>query len=814
MATLEHSHHDEDVQLEIVGMTCASCVMHVEKALKAVPGVQEADVNLALEKAHVQFNLDSPVNPKDLVEAVVQAGYQVRTESRQLAVSGLDEAPSRERAIRAAAHVAGVVRVHANAADGRLIVERVRGAAKDDELLGELASAGVEASVVQGPGEADPRIKEARDARWRLGIALLFTLPLWAAMVKMFLHVGPAFFVNPWFEAIPATVVQWGPGWSFTRRAWLNVRHKNANMDVLVATGTLAAWGVSVYGVLFHAPLYFDSSATVITLILVGKYMEAVAKGRTSQAISQLLALRPKTTRRVHDDGQVSEVPIDDVVLGDRLEIRAGDRIPVDGRVIRGEAMVDESMLTGEPDWKRRGVDGQVHAGTVQRGDRTFLMEATRVGADTVLAQIVQTVEEAQAAKAPVQQFADRIANVFVPTVLVVALVTFVGTGLVTHDWSQSMLRAVAVLVVACPCSLGLATPTAVMVGSGLGARLGILFRNGEAIERTARVTTLALDKTGTITEGRPTVNQVISFSTMEEAAVLGLAGALEQGAAHPLASALVKASEGLDRPLVEDVYAEEGQGMVGQWEGQTVLIGNEKLLENYGVSLPPEWANQLLSYAEDGRTVVWLAAEEKVVAAIVILDRIRTDAAQAIKRLKERGYRIMMLTGDKKATALRVAHEVGIDTVWAELSPKDKADHIEAAEAAGEVVAMVGDGINDAPALARAFVGLSVANGTDVATQTAQITLMRPEVGAVWQALGIGQKTMSKIRQNLFWSLFYNILMIPLAAFGVLSPMIAGAAMAFSSVTVVSNSLLLNRAKGGLLYGTGNTIDQGDALR
>lgn len=794
--TTEHAtpRQDAQMQLEIAGMTCASCVAHVEKALKKIPGVETAHVNLALEKAQVHFNADT-VGTRDFVSAVSQAGYAVRTESRTFLMPGLEEAPVRDRAERIARSLEGVVRVQTNATKGCVTVEWIRGVGTPDAVMEAFQHGGLSLSLVDDGVEIDVRKLEAREARRRLGFSILFTLPLWAAMIRMFLGVGPAWFTNPWMEFGAASVVQWGPGFSFTRRAWLNVRHGNANMDVLVATGTLAAWTVSVYGVFAHAALYFDTSATVITLILIGKYLEAVAKGRTSAAIEELLALRPKTTRVVDRSGEVTEVAVQAVAVGQILEIRPGDHIPVDGQVQKGQALVDESMLTGEPDLQVKTASETVAAGTVHRGDRAFRMEATRVGRDTVLAQIVEAVEEAQAVKAPIQQFADRIANVFVPIVIGIAVITLLATGLALGDWRVALLRAVAVLVVACPCSLGLATPTAVMVGSGVGARVGVLFRNGEALERVARVTAIALDKTGTITEGHPELEQVVAADAVTEPHLIGLAAALEQTSNHPLARAILHAADAADIAPVEDVYTEEGQGMVGFLNGETVLLGNAKLLDAYGVTIPGELATKMDSQAEAGRTVVWLAQGDTVLGALVIADRIRTDAQLAIRALRARNIDVVMLTGDRRATAERVAKEVGITDVRAELSPQDKAAFIASSEAAGKCVAMVGDGINDAPALARASVGMAVASGSDVATQTAEVTLMRSEVGAVLQALTVGQKTIAKVRQNLFWALFYNVVMIPLAAFGVLSPMIAGAAMALSSVTVVTNSLLLKYA-------------------
>lgn len=784
----------QELQLEISGMTCASCVHHIEKALQKVPGVDTADVNLALEKARVTFN-PSVVGTPDVVRAVTRAGYQVRLDHRVISVPGLEESPVQARAEQAVKSVESVVKVHSNPAKGTVTIERIRGQGDDAGLLTALRHAGLSATVLDDAMPVDARWKETHDARRRLGVSLLFTLPLWAAMLRMFFNLGPVWFANPWLQFVSATVVQWGPGYSFTRRAWLNVRHGNANMDVLVATGTLAAWTVSVWGVFAHAPLYFDTSATIITLLLIGKYLEAVAKGKTSEAIQQLLALRPKMTRLVDASGQVVEVPAESVTVGQHLEIRSGDRVPVDGKVVSGSGLVDESMLTGEADLQRKDESAEVSAGTVHRGDRAFRMEATRVGRDTVLAHIVNAVEEAQSAKAPIQQFADRVANVFVPIVIGMALVTFFATGIWTGDYRVALLRAVAVLVVACPCALGLATPTAVMVGSGVGARLGVLFRNGEALERVARVNWVALDKTGTLTEGHPEVERVMIIGDADAARILGIGAFLEKSSSHPLAQAVVRAAAKVDPVPLEDVYTEEGQGMVGLLDGGTILLGNLKLLDAYGVSPEPTLVDQLEADAARGRTVIWLAEKEAILGALVIADRVRPDAASTIRALSNRGIRTVMLTGDRNSTAERIAQDVGISDVRASLSPQDKANVIEEAETSGHYVAMIGDGINDAPALARAYVGMAVASGSDVATQAAEVTLMRSEVGAVLQALTIGKMTIGKIRQNLFWALFYNVLMIPLAALGVLSPMIAGAAMAFSSVTVVTNSLFLKYA-------------------
>lgn len=786
----------EEVQLEIAGMTCASCVSHVEKALKTIPGVAAADVNLALENARVRY-FGGAARPEDLVRAVSQAGYHVRTESIEFVVDGLEEASVQSRAERAARSASGVVRTAVNAAQGVLTVEWVRGVGSVGAVRQALTLQGFSADVLGDEQHAaDPRRREAVGALRRLAFSVLFTVPLWIAMGHMFFGWGAAWWTQPWLEFAAATVVQWGPGYSFTRRAWLSLRHGNANMDVLVATGTLAAWSASVYGIFAHAPLYFDTSATVITLILVGKYLEAYAKGRTTDAIRQLLALTPQTTRLRQTDGTVQEVGVDDVVPGNFLEIRSGDYVPVDGMIVEGLGLIDESMLTGESELAPKAVGSQVAAGTVHRGDRNFVMTAVRIGRDTMLAQIVHAVEEAQSAKAPIQRFVDRVANVFVPIVLFAALATFAATGLVLGDWRVALLRAVAVLVVACPCSLGLATPTAVMVGSGLGARRGVLFRNGEALERLAQVDMVAMDKTGTLTVGRPRVVNVAAAEGGSDNEAMALAAALEGGANHPLAEAFRVGATGLALPTVTDVYVEEGQGLVGEWNSETVVLGNELLMKAYGVEVPDGIRQRADTESGAGRTVIWLGCGKAVLAVFVVADALRPDAPATVAAMRRRGYAVAMLSGDKDATAAFVAAQAGIDDAHGGLSPKDKAAWVSAAEGQGAKVAMVGDGVNDAPALARAYVGMAVASGTDVARETAEVTLMRSDVSAVYEALSIGRQTMGKIRQNLFWALFYNVLMIPLAAFGVLSPMIAGGAMALSSVTVVTNSLLLNLAR------------------
>ncbi|MCY0877389.1 MAG: heavy metal translocating P-type ATPase [Firmicutes bacterium] len=782
-----------EVELNIQGMTCASCVLHVEKALASVPGVDHCEVSLALERARVRLSEDGP-NAAQLVDAVKRAGYRVATEEQALVVAGLEEEPIRQKALSQVSGVPGVVRAVVNASQNILKVERVPTLASNDRLLAALARAGLEARVVENR-EDDARVREMQRAERQLMGAVVFTVPLWVAMTDMVFHWGPPWVQNGWIQALLATAVEFGPGFSFIRRAWQNLIHGNANMDVLVATGTLAAWVYSLIHLVTSGPLYFDTSATVVTLILVGKYLEALAKGRTSETLRQLLSLRPSTAYVVTADGSRVEQPVESIGVGDRVWIRPGDRVPVDGRIESGRALVDESMLTGEPALVSRGPGEMVSAGTIHRGDQAFQMVAERVGRETVLAQIVAAVEEAQMAKAPIQQFADRVANVFVPTVILIALVTAVASGILLHHWGAALLRGVAVLVVACPCSLGLATPTAVMVGTGRAAKRGILFRNGEALQRAAQVTRVALDKTGTLTEGRPRVVEVRTLGTFTADEVLAIAASVESESSHPLAKAIRDAARDLAVPAASDVYGEPGAGVVGCVNGADVLVGNQRLLRSYGIELPEQEPGR--DTLGEGATLVWCAIGSRVEAVIAIADPVRPDAVQAVRRLKNLGLRVAMLTGDRPEAAASVAARVGIDEVHAALTPAEKANRVAAWEEAGERVAMVGDGINDAPALARAFVGVAVAQGTDVAQESAEVTLMRADVEALVEAFEIGRKTLGKIRQNLLWALFYNVLMIPLAAFGVLSPMLAGGMMAFSSVFVVSNSLLLNRGTG-----------------
>ncbi|MHB1611518.1 MAG: heavy metal translocating P-type ATPase [Sulfobacillus sp.] len=783
---------DQGIALDIGGMTCATCVNSIEKALSHVQGVDQARVNLALERANISFNPEFVTVPK-IIQTITDLGYKVRADTITLAVAGLDEEPLRERAERAVQEMPGVAGVHTNMATGRMTVDLIRGLGDTEALIAHLKAAGFTAQLIREAEGTDPRLLELKSARHRLGWSIGLTIPVWLGMFYDLFHLGPSWMANGWMLAVFATIVQWGPGWGFTQRAWMNLRHKNANMDVLVATGTLAAWTLSLYDLMVAGPLYFDSSATVITLILMGKYFEAVAKGKTGAAISELLALRPRDARRQTVDGQWETVPMDSIATGDILQVLAGERIAVDGVVTEGYGTVDESMLTGEPLPQDKAPGDAVTGGTVN-GATTILVQASRVGRDTTLAQIVRTVEEAQATKAPVQRFADRIASVFVPVVIGIAIITVLVWGGMTGDWRMAALNGVAVLVIACPCALGLATPTAVMVGSGVGAKQGILYRSGPALEQASSVSLVAFDKTGTLTRGKPEVRTVIAADGVDPIKVLAAASAVERESTHPLGVAIVRQAAQQEAPYqkAEDVYTEPGLGLVGDIDGQEVLVGNPALLAQYGVSIPPEIPVQMGQWEDEGATLVWVSKASCWIGVVAIADQVRDDAAATIQALHARGMQVAMLTGDQPRTAQTIGRALGVDQIFGGLLPQDKAEVVQRLQHDGFRVLMVGDGINDAPALATANVGLAVGTGTDVAIESADITLMAPEIFGVVRALVVGRKTLGKIRQNLFWALIYNVIAIPLAALGFLSPMVAGAAMAMSSVSVVSNSLLL----------------------
>lgn len=633
-------------------------------------------------------------------------------------------------------------------------------------------------------------------------MSAVLSLPLFLSMIGHITdvnHVIVDWLLNGWVQFALATPVQFYAGWQFYVDSYYNLRSGSANMSVLVALGTSAAYFYSLAGLLFPdlgvTGLYFETSAVLITLILLGKLLEARAKGRTSEAIKKLMGLQPKTARVVRDGAEI-DIPIEQVKVGDIIVVRPGEKIPVDGIVREGRSAVDESMITGESMPVEKGPGDEVVGATINKHG-TFKVEATKVGKDTALAQIIRVVEEAQASKAPIQRLADVVSAYFVPAVVGVAVIAFIGWYIATGDFTRALLNMTAVLVIACPCALGLATPTAIMVGTGKGAENGILFKGGEHLEKAHELNAVVLDKTGTITKGEPEVTDVIAFGEFDETALLEWVARAEKASEHPLAQAIVASAQAKDIAL-EDAAAFEaipGHGIRAEIDGRAVLVGNRKLMHDHGIDIGPVQGD-MESLEGEGKTAMLAAVDGQLAGLIAVADTVKESAAEAIAVLQGMGLRVMMLTGDNRRTAHAIARQVGIRTedVIAEVLPEDKAGVVEKLQAQGLKVAMVGDGINDAPALAKADVGIAIGTGTDVAIEAADITLMSGDLRGIVAAIRMSRATMTKIKQNLFWALIYNTIGIPFAAFGILSPIIAGAAMAFSSVSVVTNSSLLKR--------------------
>ncbi len=780
-------------QVQITGMTCASCVSRVEKALAKVPGVSGVNVNLATEQATVQTA--SAVTLQAIKAAVEKAGYGVATQEFNLGIQGMTCASCVGRVEKALAKVPGVYTVAVN-----LATEQARIEADASVSLAAIEQAISAAGYTVAPQSTDepakPRI--ALPEWWPVAAATVLTLPL---VVQMFgMAIGQHWMLPGWLQWALATPVQFWLGARFYRAGWRALKAGAGNMDLLVALGTSAAYGLSVYQIMQgQSHLYFEASAAVITLVLLGKWLETRAKRETAAAIRALQALRPDTAR-VRRDGVDSEVPVGSVHVGDWVVVRPGERIPVDGVVREGDSQVDESLITGESLPVAKTLDDLVTGGAIN-SEGLLVIETRAVGSETTLARIIRMVENAQAAKAPIQRLVDKVSAVFVPVVLGIALLTLLGWGFAAGDWQQALLNAVAVLVIACPCALGLATPTAIMAGTGVAARYGILIKDAEALETAHAVNCVAFDKTGTLTRGQPTLVALDpAFGNAED--LLRLAAAVQHGSEHPLAHAVMQAArdQGVTAPAASAVKALPGLGMQAEVEGATFTLGSRRLMQRLNIALDPN--TPLLATAtrleSEGRSVSWLAravdGEQQLMGLLAFGDTIKPGAAAAVARLHALGIRTVMLTGDNRGSAEAVASILGIDEVKAEILPADKAQAVAALKAEGATVAMVGDGINDAPALAAADVGIAMSGGTDVAMHAAGVTLMRGEIMLVADTLDISRRTYRKIRQNLFWAFIYNVVGIPLAALGLLSPVIAGAAMAFSSVSVVSNALLLRR--------------------
>lgn len=780
------------IDLPIDGMTCASCATRIEKNLNKLPGVKAA-VNFANEKAQIEFD-PALSAPGDLLHSIEKTGYAVPRQTVELNISGMTCAACATRIEKVLNKLEGV-EATVNFAAEKARIHYNPGSVDMEGLIAAVRKAGYDGEEAAETGRAEEKAK--REAAYRkelrlFWISALLTLPLVMQMGTMF--TGHGEFLPRWVQFLLATPVQFWVGKRFYVGAWHALRGGGANMDVLVALGTSMAYLFSAVVTLMGLTgqhVYFEASAAIITLILMGKLLEARAKGKTSAAIEQLLQLQPKTAR-VEKDGEVVEVEIARIQVGDLVIIRPGERIPVDGEVVEGRSSVDESMLTGEslPVGKEAGK--KVYAAT-QNGQGMLKCRALGVGAHTALGEIVRLVEEAQGSKAPIQRLADTISGIFVPVVVAIALVTLGLWWWLGGGFTVALVNAVAVLVIACPCALGLATPTAIMVGTGRGAQAGVLVRNAAALERAEKIRTLVVDKTGTLTAGKPTVTDVEPTAPYDQGQLLQLAAAVEQGSEHPLARAVLDYAkeQGVKPGPLEDFHAEAGRGVRARVDGALIRLGSPAYLAQEGINLDSAVAERL---AAEGKTVVAVARDNALAGFLAIADTLRPTSVRAVARLRAMGIQVVMLTGDNRATAQAIARQAGIEEFRAEVLPQHKAESVQALKANGTVVGMAGDGVNDAPALAAADVSFAIGSGSDIAIEAADITLMRSDLMSVADAIALSRATLGKIRQNLFFAFFYNVLGIPLAALGMLNPVIAGAAMAMSSVSVVSNSLLLKR--------------------
>lgn len=807
------------IDLSIEGMHCASCVARVEKGLSGLAGVNNASVNLASEKASVEYD-PSQISKDDLTKTIRDLGYDVKIEKKTLPIEGMSCASCVLKVEKALQSLPGVIQASVNFGTEKANITYLPGTIGMTELKTAVASAG-NYKVVEAPEDRfEDAERESRERRYRI----LKRRVIFSAIGSILIMAGSMHRMIPGFPQIDDTLMRfilfllttpimlWA-GSEFFRGAWSTLKHKTADMNTLVAVGTGTAYLYSTAITFFPSLLsfegaalhvYYDTAVMIITLILFGRLLEARAKGKTSEAIRRLMGLKPRTARVVRN-GIEKDIPIEEVVVGDHIVVRPGEKIPVDGKIVEGRSGVDESMITGEPIPVMKKPGDEIVGATLNKTG-SFTFEATRIGKDTVLAQIIRLVQQAQGSKAPIQRLADKIASIFVPTVIGIAFITFlmwIGFG-PPPVLTRALLNFIAVLIIACPCALGLATPTAIMVGTGVGAQNGILIKGGESLETAHRVNTVVFDKTGTLTHGKPVVTDIIALSDTDETQILRWVASAEKRSEHPLGEAVVETAfqKGIDPPDPENFETAPGLGISASVDGHRVLVGNQEWMQKQSIHTD-DLEPRMEELSQEGKTVMLVALDGKITGILAVADTLKENSPSVIKELRDAGIETVMLTGDNRQTGEAVGKQVGVDHVIAEVLPEDKAEEVQRLQEQGKLVAMVGDGINDAPALARADIGIAIGSGTDVAIETSDITLIRDDLGGVVRAIRLSHRTMRTIKQNLFWAFIYNVIGIPIAAgalypfFGILlKPVFAAAAMSMSSVSVVSNSLRLKRFK------------------
>ncbi|MEJ7479174.1 heavy metal translocating P-type ATPase [Staphylococcus pasteuri] len=789
--------NNKKTTIDITGMTCAACSNRIEKKLNKLDDVT-AQVNITTEQATIDDH-QGQYHTEDYVNEIQHLGYDVVKESVELTISGMTCAACSNRIEKVLNKIDGVINANVNLTTEKATVEYYRGVVNSDDFISKIQNLGYDAKVKEGQNQYSNKDKRLKKQLTKLVIAAILSIPLLATMLVHLFHMPlPSIFMNPWFQFILATPVQFIIGWQFYKGAYKNLKNGSANMDVLVALGTSAAYFYSIYEMfkwLNHTTqmphLYFETSAVLITLILFGKYLETKAKTQTTNALGELLSLQAKEARVIKDNKEMM-IPVKDVQVNDNILIKPGEKIPVDGVILKGTTSIDESMLTGESIPVDKQINDKVIGATINQNG-AIVIQATQVGNDTALANIIKVVEQAQGSKAPIQRLADQISGYFVPTVIGIALLTFIIWITLVHfgQFEPALVAAISVLVIACPCSLGLATPTSIMVGTGRAAEKGILFKGGQYVEQAQNIDTIVLDKTGTITNGKPVVTD---FEGDNE--TLQLLASAEYASEHPLAKAIVDYAQTNNINLINtDTFnALPGHGIEASVSQKQVLVGNRQLMTSNNVELSNHIESKMTDWENNGKTAMLIAINGVYQGLIAVADTIKDNAIESIRRLHDMNINVVMLTGDNDNTAQAIAKQVGIDRVIANVLPDEKSAHITHLQKEGKQVAMVGDGVNDAPALVTADIGIAMGTGTEVAIEAADITILGGDLSLLPKTLSISQLTMRNIRQNLIWAFGYNIAGIPIAALGLLAPWIAGAAMALSSVSVVTNALRLKR--------------------